>query len=106
MGDFGGVQAGQFGGLHGPVQPGGLRAELAAPLRRQGFLDDLLVSLPVGGLDLVGPAGVQQAKVIGPGKAVTLVFGRRVLAGLPVQAVRQHRHRLPHVRASLRRLGW
>jgi hypothetical protein len=76
LGDLGGVQTGQLGSLHGPVQPGGLRAELAAPLLRQRLLDYPLVTLPVRGLDLVGPAGVQQAEVIGPGQALALVLGR------------------------------
>ena len=86
LGDLGGVQAGQLGGLHGPVQPGGLRAELAAPLLRQRILDYPLVALVVCRPHLVGPAGVQQAEVIGPDQALALVLGRRVLARLPAQA--------------------
>jgi len=97
LGDLGGVQAGQLGGLHGPVQPGGLRAELAAPFLRQRVLDYPQVALVVCGLDLVGPAGVQQAEVVGPGQALALVLGRRVLARLPVQAVGEHRGRLPPI---------
>ena len=35
--DAGGVQAGQFGGAHGPPQPSGLVAGLGAVAGRQGW---------------------------------------------------------------------
>ena len=66
--DLGGVQAGEFGGVQGAVQPPGLVRERLAVAGRQRGRDQVAVAVVAGGGGFGGPDGVQGGEVVGVGQ--------------------------------------
>ena len=84
------------------------RPEVVSPvLLRQGVGDELVVAPPVGRACQVGPPRVQHAQVVGVGQGPVPVVAGGQFGVFTVQAVGQHRHRIPHlILRLLGGLGW
>ena len=89
-----GVQAGQFGGAHGPPQPFRLVAWVPAVAGRQAGREQVLVALLAGGRGLGGPDGVQDRQVIGAGQGAVPVLGGGEELAVSFQDGGQHGQRL------------
>ena len=92
--DLGGVQAGQFGGVQGAVQPAGPVGELAAVPGRQRGRDELAVAVVAGGAGFGGPDRVQDGEVVGVGQVAAPGLGGRQFGAVAAQDVGQHGDRL------------
>ena len=92
--DLGGVQAGQFGGVQGAVQPAGLVRERLAVAGRERGHDQVAVTVVAGGGGFGGPDGVQDGEVVGVGQVPLPDRGGGHLGAVAAKDVGEHGDRL------------